>query len=178
MLDLDADYGDLRSPSPRSIRSEVDSVAELTSANMVRNAVMINFLRQRQLTKLWSDTNLDEGVVLKRAKGDFVSQPEELSTLPGGFYDQVKRLNVKVGRVSPQWHQRANPLGMHDYENVSHSDFPQVVESSICSTLRWTTPSSNTRHFISFSMSKASLCRLYPAPGYACRMGRRPRAYH
>jgi hypothetical protein len=98
MLDLDHDYGGFRSPSPRSIRSEVDSTAELTSANFVRNAVMINFLRQSQLKKLWSDTNLDEGVVLKRGKGDFICQPEELSSLPGGFYDQVKRLNVKVCR--------------------------------------------------------------------------------
>jgi hypothetical protein len=96
MVDFVRDYGDFRSPSPRSIRSEVDSVAELTSANMVRNAVMINFLRQRQLKRLWSDTNLDEGVVLKRSKGDFICQPEELLSLPGGFYAQVKRLNVKV----------------------------------------------------------------------------------
>jgi hypothetical protein len=96
MLDLDRDIGNLRSPSPRSIQSGVDSITELTSANFVRNAVMINFLRQRQLKKLWSDTNLDEGVVLKRSKGDFICQPEDLSSLPGGFYDQVKRLNVKV----------------------------------------------------------------------------------
>lgn len=93
---LDPDYDDFRSPSPQSIRSEADSKAELTSANMIRNAVVINFLRQQQLKKLWSDINLAEGVVLKRSKGDFICQPEELSSLPDGFYDQVKRLNVKV----------------------------------------------------------------------------------
>lgn len=99
MLDLIHDYGDFRSPSPRSIRSEVDSIAELTSANMVRNAVMINFLRQQQLKKLWANINLDEGVVLKRSKGDFICEPRELSSLPGSFFDQVKRLNVKVCRL-------------------------------------------------------------------------------
>jgi hypothetical protein len=91
MLDLMHDHGDFR-----SIRSEVDSIAELTSANMVRNAIMINFLRQQQLKKLWSNMSLEEGVVLKRSKSDFICQPEELSSLRGGFYDQVKRLNVKV----------------------------------------------------------------------------------
>jgi hypothetical protein len=100
MLDLDRDYGNFRSYSPQSIRSEVDSVAELASANMVRNAVMINFLRQCQLKKLWSDINQDEGVILKRGKGDFICQPEEISSLPGGFYDQVMRLNVKAGYFS------------------------------------------------------------------------------
>ena len=124
MLDLDHDYGHLRSPS---IRSEVDSIAELTSANMVRNAVMINFLRQRQLEKLWSDSNLDEGVVLKRSKGDFVCQPEELSSLPGGFYDQVKRLNVKASHFHPLLDRLADCLGVHDYENFRHSDFPPII---------------------------------------------------
>jgi hypothetical protein len=100
MLDLDRDYGHFRSHSLQSIRSEVDSVAELTSANMVRNAVMINFLRQCQLKKLWSDISLDEGVILKRSKGDFICQPEDMSSLPGGFYDQVMRLNVKVSHFS------------------------------------------------------------------------------
>jgi hypothetical protein len=100
VLDLDRDYGNFRSHSPQSIRSEVDSVAELTSANMVRNAVMIKFLRQCQLKKLWSDINQDEGVILKRGKGDFICQPEEISSLPGGFYDQVMRLNVKASYFS------------------------------------------------------------------------------
>lgn len=57
---------------------------------------MINFLRQCQLKKLWSDINLNEGVILKRSKGDFICQPEEMSSLPGGFCDQVIRLNVKA----------------------------------------------------------------------------------
>jgi hypothetical protein len=96
MLDLIHDYDDFRSPSPQSMRSEADSIAELTSANMVRNAIMINFLRQQQLKKLWSDRSLAEGIVLKRSKGNFICQPEELSSLTDGFYDQVKRLNVKV----------------------------------------------------------------------------------
>jgi len=96
ILDFIRDYDDSRSPSTRSTRSEADSVAEVTSDNMVRNAVMINFLRQQQLKRLWSDISLGEGVVLKRSKSDFICQPEELSSLSGGFYDQVKRLNVKV----------------------------------------------------------------------------------
>ncbi len=96
MLDLDHDYPAYRTASPLSVRSDALSATELTSANAVRNAVMVNFLRQRQLKKLWSDTNLEEGVILKRSKGDFVCQPEELAYVPSGFFEQVQRLNVKV----------------------------------------------------------------------------------
>ena|SRR5947209_20512023 len=137
MLDLDRDYGNFRPHSPQSIQSDVGSFAELTSANMVRNAVMINFLRQCQLKKLWSDINLDEGVILKRGKGDFICQPEELSSLPGGFYDQVTRLNVKASHsLFPLRLDRlADPSsGIHDHENFRHSDFPPIIESSLCST--------------------------------------------
>ena len=171
MLDLDRDYANIKSPSPRSIRSEVDSIAEPTSANAVRNAVMINYLRQRQLKKLWSDTNLDEGVVLKRSKGDFIRQPEELSSLPGGFYDQVKRLNVKASHWPPQHHSPVDCLGIHDHENFRHSDFPQIIKSSISSTVRWTPAPSYTRYFIALSMSEASLCCLHPGSGYARCVG-------
>ena len=97
MLDLDHDYPAYRPASPLSARSDAFSTTEITSANAVRNAVMINFLRQRQLKKLWSDTNLEEGVILKRSKGDFICQPDEMSHVPGGFFDQVQKLNVKVG---------------------------------------------------------------------------------
>jgi hypothetical protein len=132
MLDLDRDYGHFRSHSLQSIPSEVDSVAELTSANMVRNAVMIKFLRQCQLKKLWSDISLDEGVILKRSKGDFICQPEDMSFQPGGFYDQVMRLNVKASHFSFGLTGQLTPSGIHDHENFCYSDFPPIVESSVC----------------------------------------------
>lgn len=119
MLDLIHNYGDFR-----SIRSEVDSIAELTSANMVRNAIMINFLRQQQLKKLWSNMNLEEGIVLKRSKSDFICQPEELSSLRGRFYDQVKRLNVKVCFFCSSSSPLADSPGIHDGEYFRHPDLP------------------------------------------------------
>jgi len=61
---------------------------------------MIQYLRQRQLEKLWTDGNTAEGVVLKRGKNDFICQPPQLSAQMFGFYDEIKKLNVKV-RLSP-----------------------------------------------------------------------------
>ena len=58
---------------------------------------MIQYLRQRQIEKLWTDGSPSEGVVLKRAKSDFVCQPPELSGQLFGFFDEIRKLNVKVG---------------------------------------------------------------------------------
>ena len=100
LLDIDRDYAATRSPSPMSAHSFADSTTALTSpGNFVRNEVMINFLRQRQLEKLWSHTNTSEGVILKRSKGDFICQPPELAQQADGYFDQVKRLNVKVCEI-------------------------------------------------------------------------------
>ncbi|KAK5077918.1 hypothetical protein LTR64_003679 [Lithohypha guttulata] len=45
---------------------------------------------------MWTDGAPTEGVVLKRAKNDFVCQPPELSQQLFGFFDEVRKLNVKV----------------------------------------------------------------------------------
>ena len=85
-----------RSPSAASFVSDADSETGILGGGSVRCDIMAKFLRQRQLEKTWSDSNQEEGVVLKRAKDDFICQPRELSEMPGGFFDQVKKLNVKI----------------------------------------------------------------------------------
>lgn len=79
-----------------SSRSDVESSVILSTTTAVKCEVMIQYLRQRQIEKLWTDGNIAEGVVLKRAKNDFVCQPPELSQQVFGFYDEIRKLNVKV----------------------------------------------------------------------------------
>lgn len=57
---------------------------------------MLLYLRQQQLEKRWADDNSTEGVILKRGKDDFICQPPELPKHINGFYDETKKLNVKV----------------------------------------------------------------------------------
>ena len=87
-----------RSPSQLSFISEADSMAPLGSAGAFKCDIMVKFLRQRQMEKLWSNSDIEEGVVLKRGKHDFVCQPSELLFARNGLFEQVNRLNVKVGR--------------------------------------------------------------------------------
>lgn len=68
----------------------------MSTTTAVKCDVMIQYLRQRQMEKLWSDGNPNEGVVLKRAKNDFICQPPELSGHVFGFFDEIRKLNVRV----------------------------------------------------------------------------------
>jgi len=89
-----------RSPSQISFVSQAESESPLGSAGAFKCDIMVKFLRQRQMEKLWSNSDIEEGVVLKRGKGDFVCQPSELLLAGNGLFEQVKRLNVKVRLVA------------------------------------------------------------------------------
>lgn len=65
----------------------------------IKTNVMVNWLHYRQQESMWMCGGWDEGVVLKKARDDYVCCPSELSEQSNGFYDSVKRLNVKVGAL-------------------------------------------------------------------------------
>lgn len=62
----------------------------------IKSDVMVNWLHQSQLEKLWAHELPGEGVVLKKGKGDYCAAPEQLLQEEGGFFDMVAHLNVKV----------------------------------------------------------------------------------
>jgi hypothetical protein len=58
--------------------------------------VMVNWLHHRQQERMWTYGGWDEGVILKKARDDYVCCPSDLLQNKNGFYDCVKKLNVKV----------------------------------------------------------------------------------
>ena len=71
----------------------------------IKADVMVNWLHQQQQERMWTNLGWGEGVVLKKARDDYVCCPSDLSREPDGIYDSVKKLNVKV-----------SPL-VHPYKN-------------------------------------------------------------
>lgn len=58
--------------------------------------VMVAWLHQRQLEKLWTKNGIGEGIILKKSKDDYTCCPSDLKSEPEGIYEAVKLLNVKV----------------------------------------------------------------------------------
>ena len=58
--------------------------------------MMCNWLNQQQLEKMWSSGRADEGVLLKKYRGDYVACPEDLRNKEGGIFEAVSRMNVRV----------------------------------------------------------------------------------
>ena len=62
----------------------------------IKSDVMVNWLHHQQLESLWTNGAPDEGVVLKKVRDQYTSCPADLSQYPGGLFDAVRKLNVRV----------------------------------------------------------------------------------
>jgi len=67
-----------------------------------RCEIMVSWLHQQQIEKTWFDIHADdEGVVLKKSKGEYVCCPEHVAEVPDGFCRAVEALNVRVSLECP-----------------------------------------------------------------------------
>lgn len=62
----------------------------------IKSDVMVNFLHQQQMEKLWTSHMPSEGVVLKKSRGNYTCSPDILRREIDGLFDQVVTMNVKV----------------------------------------------------------------------------------
>lgn len=63
--------------------------------------IMVSHLANIQEEKIWviGDDD-DEGVVLKRSKGNYTCAPSQLGDRPGGFFDAIREMNVRVSHIN------------------------------------------------------------------------------
>lgn len=73
---------------------------DFTGINVIKCAIASEWLHQQQQKMQIYHATLNEGVVLKRAQGDFISCPEFLTASPLGLHEAASSLNAKV---SQEW---------------------------------------------------------------------------
>ncbi|RNJ57516.1 hypothetical protein D7B24_005864 [Verticillium nonalfalfae] len=63
----------------------------------IRAEIMVQNLWQDQLRRVYaSGFDPEEGAVLKKGRGDYICAPASLETIPNGFFEMVRQLNVSV----------------------------------------------------------------------------------
>lgn len=157
-----------------SSRTSLESgSAVLSTTTAVKCEVMIQYLRQRQIEKLWTDGNANEGVVLKRAKNDFVSQPPELAQQVFGFFDEVRKLNVKVNYIVMLCvcHSLIS-VGGNDCQDSCGSNILERVQSSVCTTQQRSPASDPAQHWQLVPLQEAPLRSFHQRCWHACSLGR------
>jgi hypothetical protein len=75
--------GDFRNSSQEALRD-------------TQSIIMVYWLRQMQMEKLWSRGLRGEGVILKKGRDNFTCCPETLKDDSAEFYNQIVCMNVRV----------------------------------------------------------------------------------
>ena len=65
----------------------------------LKNEMMCNWLYQQQLEKMWSTNGPEEGVILKKSRGDYLCGPTSLRETQNGIFEAVVKLNVRVSLI-------------------------------------------------------------------------------
>lgn len=89
----------LHSPTFSSTPSQpvsLSTVDETYDLNEIKCDVMVNWLYQQQMERLWTAGGPDEGVVLKKSRGIYTCCPPDLIEEQYGFCKSVEALNVRV----------------------------------------------------------------------------------
>jgi len=105
----------------------------------IKTDVVVNWLHQQQMKKLWSSEFPGEGVVLKKARESFVCSLENLRHESSGFYDNVAAMNV---RVSFDFRLRfhiadSHRIVRHDYPDTNDEDFSSKTKCQLCPSNEW-----------------------------------------
>ena len=161
------------SPSQMSFHSDAGSDIALSSGMAFKCDIMLKFLRQRQQEKLWARSGDDEGVVLKRAKNDFVCEPSELLMIDDGLYGQIRRLNVKVRLF--RWRRPSfadDRADSNDDKDGCHPDVPRDITTTIRPVYWRSTHPSALGHFSPFNLQETSLCSIHQTPRFTSRVAR------
>lgn len=117
--------GDFRNSSRENVRD-------------IQSTIMVNWLRQMQMEKLWSVGSPGEGVILKKDRDSFVCCPETLKDHSPVFYHQVVGMNVRVCSNFPSAHMNsANKLLVcHHGEHPSHKSVLGAALRRLCPSHR------------------------------------------
>jgi hypothetical protein len=89
----------LATPTASSFPSGDFRNAPRESVNEIKSDVMVSWLYQQQLERLWASHAPGEGVVLKKARSNYACCPSSLADERDGFFDQIRKMNVRVSRI-------------------------------------------------------------------------------
>ena len=67
--------------------------------NEIKCDVMVNWLYQQQMERLWTAGGRDEGVVLKKGRSTYACCPADIVDEPYGFFKAIETLNVRVSCI-------------------------------------------------------------------------------
>lgn len=145
--------------------------ADMDEVSEIKSDVMVNYLHQQQLRKMWSHGGLEEGVLLKKSRNDYMCCPQDLSQVRGGIFDCVVKMNVRVCLFSIEKVRILSPVVCTDSQHENHQAVPSTTGYESHSIRQWLTHPDSPQYSALTSVPEASLCCVHSRFSYTCCMG-------
>lgn len=134
-----------------AIFPSLDATNSRISLIDIKNDMMVKWLYEQQLRKQYaSGSNAFEGVVLKKARGDFTCCPPQMSLIPNSLYAMVAQMNVRCAMTvnTPVVRSILGALRREDPD----MDFVPLAQGLRVQIIRTMTdlPRSQLHHFAAF----------------------------
>jgi hypothetical protein len=154
--------GTPKATRPRSQYPDGDfrnsSMADLVE---LKTDVMCNWLHQQQAEKMWSNNGRGEGVMLKKARDDYICCPKDLQAERDGLFDAVKKLNVKVSVLKIGYPSQLTSSVCNDRQYSDRQVLPSARRPRICPPRGWPATTDPIHGQPTSSMPETSLRSLH-----------------
>lgn len=80
---------------PGSIYHGDNRASQMDELKDLKCDMMVNWLYQQQMELLWTAGGHDEGIVLKKSRGQYTCCPSDIDQEPSGFFKAIQTLNVR-----------------------------------------------------------------------------------
>lgn len=92
---ISGDSSDGSKRSSSAVNRQSRPASSYPIGDMVKHDVMVTHLYQQMLRRMWVSDHIEEGIILKRSRDDFLCIPADLRDQRAGLYDAVRALNVR-----------------------------------------------------------------------------------
>lgn len=89
-------YGSRSSSRPSSLFQQPFADVDQEALAQLKCDMMVDYIWRQQLKETWSASRPGEGVVLKKARNQYVCAPRTLASEPYGLFHAVQEMNVRV----------------------------------------------------------------------------------
>jgi hypothetical protein len=152
--------GDFRNTTPEGVAD-------------IKADVMVSWLHQQQVEKLWSTSLAGEGVMLKKARDSYSCCPPSMRNDESGIFDHIAAMNVRV-RLQDRFYGTILTFYLTVRHDCEHSRYQAVLDSTycgLCPTLPRSPITSPPLCRIPTSMPKASFRCIYKGPAESHCLG-------
>ena len=141
--------------------------------NEIKCDVMVNWLYQQQMERLWTAGGRDEGVMLKKGRSTYASCPADIADEPYGFFKAIETLNVRVSHtaIGVENELRLTCADCNDRQHQSDQAFLAQQRQALRPSSQRPSSTGPTRHIIPPSLPKTSVRSIHCRSRHLGRLG-------